>query len=180
MSLDVKFRAKAEKFFEQQAKVNKALMSTRRQAVRHNRAMAKSYGILKQAAGTALGIIISKASFGQAARQYQDLAKKMDNLAKKARAAGLGFESFQRWAFATEQAGGDVEALTKILIKLNTAIGEQQRGTGTYGQALEQMGIWARNGEDALMQMVEAFHEGRIAGDSLYDLLGARLISGVR
>lgn len=69
------------------------------------------------------------------------LVKQADQIAKNAKAAGLGAETYQAWEFAASQNGVTNEKFAASMERATKRIGEAARGTGDAKKVLEQYGI---------------------------------------
>lgn len=69
----------------------------------------------------------------------------LDKLAKTAKAAGVGVETFQSWQFAATQSGVSVDQFSAAMVRANSAVGQVASGGGPAVQIFNQLGIAARD-----------------------------------
>ena len=97
---------------------------------------------------------VAKAAFIKVVRETFTLAERLDEVGKKAKAiGGVSAESLQEMVGAFELAGVSAEQSVKSMQKLNQSTGEAMRGTKTYTDAFEALGLEA--GKVARMPLKE-------------------------
>jgi hypothetical protein len=107
-----------------------------RQAEKRLQAIAgnvKSFGLAAGAAMAGLGVAVVK------------ITSDIDKLAKTAKSANVGVETFQAWEFAANQSGVATEQFRAALTRANTAIGQAAAGTGPAARAFADLGISVRD-----------------------------------
>lgn len=110
--------------------------ATLRQAEQSLNAVAgnvKNFAIGAGVALTAAGVAIGK------------MTADLDKLAKTAKAAGVGVETFQSWQFAATQSGVTVEQFAVAMVRANRAVGEVASGVGPAVEVFNRLGIAARD-----------------------------------
>lgn len=95
--------------------------------------VASKLGIVGIAAGAAVGGIIA-------------VSKSILDTGRAAQRAGVGFEGFQRWEFASKSVGVEIDALTDGLKELNLRSDEfAQTGKGSAAEAFTALGYSAKD-----------------------------------
>jgi hypothetical protein len=89
----------------------------------------------------------------------------LDKLAKTAKSAGVGVETFQAWEFAATQSGVSVEQFASAMVRANTAVGQVANGTGPALDVFNRLGIAVRdvNGDVRSTESVVRDFAGAVA-----------------
>ena len=131
--------------------------------------------ILGNILGNALGFIADKAK--EAVLSYQNLA---ENLRLVSRATNQSIEDFQRWAYAVEYSGGNVNAFQSTFEKLSKQIRQAPfTHNSTFLRGLSELGVSVHNANGQIKSMSDLLLglAGRLGGmsEGKAFLIGQRL-----
>ena len=96
------------------------------------------------------------------ARLSESIAR-VDALAKRADNIGLPVEDLQLWSQAAREAGVEVDAFQRGLLRFNRVVGEAASGAGEYEEIFERLGVRIRGADGQLRPMRELVHEVAMA-----------------
>lgn len=101
---------------------------------------------LKAIGGNIKGIAIgASAVFAGLSVALLKTTRELDRIAKSAKSAGVGAETFQAWEFAASQAGVETSAFTAGLERATKTIGDAANGVGTGVKLFDRLGIAVRD-----------------------------------
>ena len=115
---------------------------------------------------------------GKVNRLVGENAERLDNLAKSARAADLGYETFQGLRIFAEEAGVKVSRFDRVLTTFNTRVIQASEGLTTYQRAFDKVGFSItdadgklRTGEKGLLAYFDAL---QMSGDRALSLASSQ------
>lgn len=103
----------------------------------------------------AIGIAggLSAAGLGLLAKRGIDAADAMNDLSVR---TGVSVKTLAGWQLAADQSGTSLDALGKGVQRLGLSIGQAEQGAKTQAEALQRLGITAKDPERAFEQLADA------------------------
>lgn len=121
------------------SKYDKGLKSSEKSASSFVSKLSTGFkGVSKVMAGVVTGIVAAGTALAATTVKFINYGDEIDKSSQK---LGLSAEAYQKWALATEMAGGDVSTLQTGIRQLNTYIENLSKGQGDALLTLNELGI---------------------------------------